>query len=215
MKQFCVIGLGRFGVSVAGALALTGHEVLGLDVSADAVQAAASSLTHVIQADATDEAALRALGLRNFDGCVVAVGTDVQSSVLITQLLKELGVPHVVARATSEVHGRVLEKVGADRVVFPEHDMGFRLAQSLASPGIIDAIELAPGETVAEVVAADGLCNRTLHELDLRRRFGVNVMAIKRGPELICPPRPEDVLQANDILVVLGDSKSLRRLQER
>ena len=150
-KQFAVIGLGRFGVSVARTLFKGGYEVLAIDSNEERVQKISSEVTHVVQADTTDENALKALGIRNFDVVVVAIGEDVQANVLTTLLLKELGVNYIVAKAKNELHGKMLEKIGADRVVYPERDMGQRVAHNLVSTNVLDYIELSPDLSLVEV----------------------------------------------------------------
>ncbi|MCG8642985.1 MAG: TrkA family potassium uptake protein, partial [Desulfobacterales bacterium] len=153
MKQFVVIGLGRFGVSVARTLAKKGCDVLAIDTDEERVQALASEVTHAVQADATDEDAMKSLGLRNFDVAIISIGADVHSSILTTILVKEMGVKHVVVKAQSELHGRVFTKLGADKIVYPERDMGARVANSLISSNVLDLIELSPDYSIAEIVA--------------------------------------------------------------
>jgi len=213
VKQFVVIGLGRFGASVARSLAEAGYEVLGIDILDDRVRPLANVLTHVVQADATDEEVLRSLGIRNFDCCVVALSSNLQSSILVTMTAKELGVPMVVAKARDDQHGKVLTKIGADRIIFPERDMGLRLAHSLISGNILDLIELSPSHSVAEVVANDRMVGKSLRQLDLRAKFGVNVLAIKRGSNIQISPRAEDVLNEGDVLVVIGHNDVIRKLE--
>jgi trk system potassium uptake protein TrkA len=148
--QYVVIGLGRFGTSVAQTLYQMGCEVLAIDTDEEKVQAVANIVTHAVQADATDENAMRALGLRNFDVAIISIG-DIQASILTTLVLKEMGIKRLVAKALSELHGRVLEKIGADKVIYPERDMGMRVAHNLVSGSILDYMELAPGYSIIEV----------------------------------------------------------------
>jgi trk system potassium uptake protein TrkA len=213
-KQFAVLGLGRFGASVGRVLSEMGYEVLGVDSDEDKVNDMSSVLTHVVVADGTDEAALQSLGVRNLDCVVVAVG-DLQASILMTVVLKEMGVKEVVAKATSDLHGRVLTKVGADRVVFPEREMGARVAQNLASANIIDFIELAPDFSIAEVSASGTLVGKSLRQLSLRQRFGVNVVAIKSGSAINVSPKADDVIQEHDVLVVIGENQCIRHLERQ
>lgn len=214
-KQFAVIGLGRFGSSVARTLTELGHEVLAIDSDEDRIQEALPYVTHAVQADATDEEALKALGIRNFDVVVVAIGADIQASILATLILKELGVQRIVVKAQNHRHGQVLYKIGADEVVFPERDMGVRVARHLVSPNILDYIELADDYSIAEVVASHNMDGKTLRELDIRAKFGCNVMAIKSGTRINIAPRAEDMVRTGDILVVLGRNDDLRRLQDK
>ncbi len=213
MKQFAVIGLGRFGASVAKTLTTMGYEVLAIDDDQNRVQEIVKEVTHAIQADAKDEQALKALGIRNFDVVIVAIGQDIQASILVTVLLKELGVKCVVAKAQTELHGKVLYKVGADKVVFPERDMGARVAHSLVSSNVLDHIELSPDHSILEVVAPETLVGKTLKESALRAKFGVTVLAIKRGTEIIVSPSPDAPIQENDILVAIGENDKLRSIE--
>lgn len=215
MKQFAVIGLGRFGSSLARTLAEAGQEVLGVDLQEERIRPLANVLTHVVQADATSEEVLRSLGIRNFDCCVVALSSDLQSSILVTLMAKELGVPLVVAKARDEQHGKLLQKIGADRIVYPERDMGLRLAHNLMAGNILDHIELSPDHSIAEVAATDRMLGKNLRQLDLRARFGVNVLAVKRGSKIDISPRAEDVVHEGDILVVIGPNEGIRRLETR
>lgn len=213
-KSFAVIGLGRFGSSVAKTLYEMGHEVMAIDTDEEKIQDHIHSVTYAVRADSTDESALKELGIRNFDVVVVAIGEDIQASILSTLILKELGVEQVVVKAQSERHGKVLYKIGADRVVFPERDMGSRLANNLVSPGILDFIELAEDYSVAEIVATKGMIGKDLVTLNIRARFGVNVMAIKSGDTINIAPNAEDVIQEDDILVVMGHNSDLKRMEE-
>ena len=212
-KQYAVIGLGRFGTSVAVTLHSLGHEVLAIDSDEERVQKVSEEVTHVIQADTTDENALNALGLRNFDAVVVAIGADIQANVATTLLLKEMGIPFIIAKASNALHGKMLEKIGADRVVYPERDMGQRVAHSLVSENILDYIELSPQLSLVEVTAPKGILGKTLAQADLRARFGVNVVAIKRFEDIIVPPQPGDMILESDILIVVGATESVQRME--
>ncbi|MEW5865257.1 MAG: TrkA family potassium uptake protein [Bacillota bacterium] len=213
VRQFAVIGLGKFGASVARALAEMGHEVLAIDKDPDKIQHLADSVTHAVQADATDEEALRAIGIRNVDVAVVTIGQDIRASILASLILKEIGIGLVVAKAADELHGRLLEKLGVDRVVYPERDMGIRLANSLASSNILEYIELSPDYGVAEIVATEDFANKTLRDLNLRARYGANVVAIRSGDDVKVSPGADDRVHEGDILVVLGSTESLDMLK--
>lgn len=213
MKQFAVIGLGRFGTSVASTLMAMGHEVLVIDEEQEKIQEVVNLVTHAIQADAKDENALKALGIRNFDVVIVAIGKDTESSILVTVLLKELGVKCVVAKAQTELHGKVLAKVGADKVVFPERDMGARVAHQLASTNVLDHIELSPEFSILEIVAPDVLVGQTLRKYNLRAKFGITILALKRGSEIMVSPSPDAPICEGDILVAIGENKKLRSLE--
>lgn len=212
-KQAAVVGLGRFGSSVAKTLQDLGHEVLGIDSDPDIVEIFSDDLTHSVACDTTDEEALRALGLRNFDVVVVAIGHDVQASVLTTVLLKEIGVPRVIAKAANDLHGRTLSKVGADKVVYPERDMGARVAHSLVTGSQIDYIELSPEYTIIEMVAPEKLTGVSLRELNLRAQFGINILAIKSGEEINALPHASDEVKEGDILVLLGTNQNVRQME--
>lgn len=214
-KQFAVIGLGRFGVSVARTLYTMGYEVLAIDKDEEIIQSISDAVTHAVQADATDEVALRSIGLRNFDVAVVAIGADIQSSILITLLCKEMGIPYVVAKAQNDLHAKVLYKIGADRVVFPERDMGMRVAHNLVSSNVLDYIELSPDYSLVEITALPSWENKSLRELNMRVRFGINVMAIKHGNQVNVSPKGDDVIKKGDVLVVIGSADDINRLENR
>ena len=169
LKQFVVLGLGRFGSSLARTLYGLGHDVLVVDETEEAVQEISESVTHAVQADATDESTLRSLGLRNFDVAIVAIGSNIQSSILISMIVKELGVKHVVAKAQSELHAKLLCKIGVDRVVFPERDMGIRLAHNLVSSNVLDFIELSSDYSIVEMAALNEWKGKTLKDLNLEK----------------------------------------------
>lgn len=214
MKQFVVIGLGRFGSSIARTLYNLGYDVLGIDNNEEIIQALADSITHAVQADATDENTLKALGVRNFDVGIVSIGQDIQASILVTLILKELGIKFVVAKAQSELHGKVLYKIGADRVVFPERDMGVRVAHNLVSSNILDYIELSPDFSIVEIAAIPEWFEKSLRELDMRVKHGLNVMAIERNEEVIVSPKADDIILEGDILVVVGQNKDIEKLEK-
>jgi len=213
MKQFLVIGLGRFGLSVAQTLVDNGHEVLGVDEEEDLVELAAERITHAVQADATEKRALLSLGAKNFDVAVIGIGQDLEASILCTMIAKEVGIPYVVAKAQNHLHGRVLEKTGADRVVFPERDMGVRVANNLVSTNILDYIELSDDYRIMEVKAPKFTHGKTLAQLRLPTKYGVNIIAIKKGAEDInVAPSAEDVIDPEDILVTVGTNSQLLKL---
>ncbi|MDA8227566.1 MAG: TrkA family potassium uptake protein [Desulfitobacterium hafniense] len=214
-RQFVVIGLGRFGTSVALNLSAIGHEVLVIDKNANAVQSIAHDVTHAVIADCRDEEQIKALGVRNFDVAVVAIGDDIQASILIALMLKDMGIPYVAAKAQTALHGRVLEKIGVDRVVYPEKDMGLRLAHSLVTANVLDFIELTPGYSVIEVLAPSKFKNKSLAELDLRAKYKVSVMAIKRGTDIVIAPGGDEIIQAKDELVILAKNDVLKDLQDK
>lgn len=213
-RTFAIIGMGRFGSSVAKTLYEMGFEVMAIDSCEERIQESIQYTTYAVQADTTDEQALKELGIRNFDAVVVAIGEDIQASMLTTLVLKELGVKHITVKARNELHGKVLYKVGADRVVFPERDMGSRVAHNLVSPNILDFIELAEDYSIVEVVAGEKMNGKSLLDLKIRAKFGINVMAIKSGSHINIAPQAGDMIQANDILVVVGGNHDLKRFEE-
>ena len=215
MKQFAIIGIGRFGFSIATTLYDMGHEVLAIDRDEERVQLISDKVTHAVQADATDEHALRALGIRNFDAAVVTIGSDIQSSILITMQCKELGLKYVLAKAQNELHAKVLYKTGADKVVFPERDMGMRVAQGLVSTNFMDYIELTPHYRLVELAAVPAWEGKSLKDLNIRVRFGVNVMAIRHGDQLNISPQGNDIIQKNDVLIIIGSAKDIKEFQEK
>lgn len=214
-KQFVVIGLGRFGTSVAKTLYSLGNDVLAIDVDEETVQNISDSVTHSVQADATDENTLRSLGIRNFDVAVVTIGSDLQSSVMVTLLLKELGVDLIIAKANSEIHAKVLYKIGADRVVLPERDMGVRVAHNLVSSNILDYIELSPDYSIAEIANPKSWQGKTLQELNLRANFGINIVAVKKDNDINVSPMAEDKLEAGDVIVAIGCADELNKLENQ
>lgn len=208
-NQYAVIGLGRFGLSLAKELVALGYEVLGIDKNEEIVENAKEFLTHAIMADTIDEECLRSIGIRNFDSVVVAIGDDLQSSTLTVILLKDLGVKYVAAKALSELHGKVLTKVGADRVIFPERDMGIRVAHQLVTPNLLDYIELSSKYSIAELIATKRLSGLSLKQLDTRARYGCSIVAINKKHDLIVAPSAEDVLQEGDVMVVIGTNAQI------
>lgn len=215
MKQFAVIGLGRFGSSVARTLSGMGYDVLAVDANEDKVNDIMDYVTHSVQVDAMDEQALKALGIRNFDVVIVAIGQDIQTNILVTVMLKEMGVKNVVSKAITELHGKVLEKVGADKVVFPERDMGVRAAHALVSKNIMDLISLSPEYSVAELLALPEFVGKTLAGSAVRSKYGVTILAIRRLEEVIISPGPKVIIEEGDVLVIVGRNDRLKLLEER
>lgn len=212
-KQIIVIGLGRFGQSVATTLFKMGHDVLAVDDDENTIQEIADSVTHAVQMDATDEMALRTLGIRNFDIAVVSIGTNIQSSIMVTLNLKEAGVKKVVAKATNDMHARLLTKIGADKVILPEHDMGIRVAHNLVAVNILDFIELSPDYSIVEVQAPVSWYDKDIKTLDARAKYGINIMAIKSESDINISPRATDRILEGDILVVIGSIDDLSKIE--
>jgi trk system potassium uptake protein len=212
--QFVVIGLGRFGTAVARTLHQLGYEVLALDNDSERVRQAAGEdlATQVLEADATDPEALRQVGIREFGVVVVAIGSALEQSILATLNAKSLGVAHVVAKAISPIQGTVLQKVGADRVVYPESDMGRNVALSLTSDGILESLQLDNEHSIVEVCAPEEFAGIPLQELDLRHRYGVNILAIRHGDKFNINPGPKDFMKTGDVIVIIGANRDLDRL---
>ena len=214
MKSFAVIGLGRFGRSLALRLASLGNEVLAIDYDMENVQAVADSVTHAVQTDALDESALKALGITEYDCIFVTISEKVESSILITSMLKGLGVKYVVSKAVTELHAKVLKQVGADKVVFPDKDMAEKLAQNLTATSILDYIDLSDKYSIVEVEAPKTFFGKSLKQLNIRAVYGVNVVAIKKrySDDINVSPLPDYVFIENDILVVIGTNEDINKL---
>lgn len=213
MKSYVVIGLGRFGSEVARQLCALGCEVLAIDRNSDFVQHIANDVTHAVVGDARDKDVLKALGVGELDCGIVAIGDDLSASVLATMNLKELGVKHVVCKAHDEIHRKVLQKLGADRVVIPEQENARRLAHSLSTPNVLDYIELSDEFSIVEVPVPQSWHGKNLKELNIRAKLGVNILAVRRNGEFIVSPRADFIFTAGDIVVVLGDSAALKKVR--
>jgi len=226
MRQCVVVGLGIFGAAVAKTLVEKGCEVLAIDEDEEKVKETSNIVTQAVQADATDEKTLRSLGVDKMDVAIISTGENMEASILVTLLMKELGVKTIVAKAISPSHGTVLRKIGATRVVFPERDTGVRLAESLAAPDILEHIALSPGYSILEVHAPKSFIGRTLRKIDVRAKHGVNIIAIKRKlpyltetgesdfkEEILITPGADEEVADGDILVVLGPNKKIDNLR--
>ena len=214
MKSYMVIGLGRFGTEAAKKLCELGCEVLAMDISSDLVQQVSTYVTHAVVANAQDKEVLRALGAKDFDCAIVSIGTSLADSVLATMNLKELGVPYVVCKAHDETNRRVLEKLGVDRVVIPECEFGGRLARSLSAHNVLDYIELSEEYGILEVPAPKAWVGKTLKELNVRAKLGVNIIAVESGKTTNVSPSADYRIQAGDVLVVLGENYALEAVQK-
>jgi trk system potassium uptake protein TrkA len=210
IREVAVIGLGRFGTAVALTLAEAGCAVVGIDRDRALVQELAEQIDEVVQADATDDDALRQLGITDFDVVVVAVGADFESNLLITTSLKELGVGHIIAKALSPRQASILHKIGADQVLLPEQEAGQRLANRLLAPSVTDALHSQSGIPALEVDLPDAWNKHTLHQLDLLRAHGVQVIAVRRAGDLVVAPDPDTPLASCERIVVVGMGDRLR-----
>jgi len=228
MRQFVVIGLGRFGFSVAKTLSEKGHQVLGIDIDEDKVQDISEIVTQAVCADATDEKALKAIGLENVDVAVVGMGDNKESSILTTLILKEMGIKEIVAKAVTEDHKKVLQKVGATKVVSPERDMGIRVANGLVSPTVIEHIELSEDSSIVELIPPTEYINKSLKDIDIRKRYGLNIIAIKKKMKIVTKegevkeehkinvaPEPGDMIRDKDMLIVVGTNEHIEAFKKR
>ncbi|MGM7700988.1 potassium channel family protein [Pseudalkalibacillus sp. Hm43] len=213
-KQFAVIGLGRFGGSICRSLSNNDMEVLAIDSDEDRVNEFSSIATHAVIADATDENVLKSLGVRNFDHVIVAIGDNIQASILTTLILKELGVAHITVKAQNDYHEKVLRKIGADRIVHPERDMGQRIAHNIMSNNVLDYLELSDEHSIVELIASKKMHDKTLIELDVRANYGCNVMAIKRSDDIVVSPQATHTILEGDILIVIGADADISRLEK-
>ena len=231
-KQFAVLGLGRFGTSVALTLHELGYQVLGVDSDEEIVQDLSHDLTHVVSADASDDNTLRSLGINNYEVVIVGIGA-LEDNLLTTLNLKEMGVPFVAVKATSAVHGKMLEKIGADKIIYPERDMGKRVAHNLISSSIVDYIEMSnnislmsTNSSIVDYIEMSNnislmstnipptLVGKNLIESELRNRYNVNVVAIKHDGVTYINPKPTQVLQEGDEMIVIGEHENVKALEE-
>ena len=214
-KGFAVLGLGRFGTSVAIHLAETGAEVMVVDQDEANVHEVADLVTYAVQGDISDPETLTSLGIGNLDAVIVAIAGNIEASVMATILAKEQGVPYVIAKAQNEMHGKILDKVGADNVIYPEKEMGARIARNLTVGNFIDLFELSSKVSMVEMIVKPEWEGKTLVELDLRGRYGVNVVAVKRGVDLDVSPAPTEALQPGMHLLLTGYNHDLKKLMQR
>lgn len=212
--EYLIIGLGRFGFSLALKLQELGHTVMAIDRDPTVVQEASHKVPQVVALDASDEDALREIGGEYFQTAIVAIGDDFESNILITALLKELGIPRIISKALTFRQRQILQKIGADQVVLPEHEAGTRLAAQLASRGhLLERLELQPGVTLSEVQCPDKLLGKSLGQLDLRKKLGLSVVAIQ-GARQLALPGPDEIFQKGDLLVVIGKDRDVARLSD-
>ena len=214
MRSYIVVGLGRFGMEAARRLCELGCEVLAIDQNSDLVQQVSSDVTQAVVGDARDKGVLKALGAADFDCGIVAIGDSLGDSVLATMNLKELGVPYVVCKAHDETHRQVLVKLGADKVVIPEQEQANRLARNLSSPNVLDYIELSDDYGIIEVPAPKIWVGKSLKDLNVRAKLGVNIIAVKQGDAVNVSPGAEYEVLPGDVMVVLGDTDALKAVQK-
>jgi len=212
-KQFAIIGLGAFGEAVALELMRLGYDVLGVDCNEEKANRIADNLTQTVIADATDEEALRELNLERFDAVLVAIGEDIEASTLCTMIVRSLDAKEVWVKAITDIHHRIVQKLGADRILHPEYEMGLRAAQSMAHPNMLDYISLGDDYFLIELRPGEQLEGRALADLGIDRDK-IHLLAVKHGPELMLAPAPEHLLRRNDHLILVGDEDALRRFAE-
>lgn len=213
-REFAVIGLGRFGGSICEELSKEGMRVLAVDINEQRINEFKSIALHAVIADSTDEQALKALGIQNMDHVIVAIGDNIQASILTTVILSELGTKRITVKAQNDYHEKILNKIGADVVVHPERDMGKRLAHSLMSNNIIDYLELSEEHSMVEVKSGRQMIGKNLIELDIRAEYGCNVVAIRRQNDMIISPEPTLTIKSEDILVILGADEDISRFEK-
>lgn len=211
-NEFIIIGLGRFGTSLATTLSASNHDVLAIDLDLKRVQQVSLTLPHVVQLDATNVDALHEVGADSFDTGIVCIGTDLESSLLATFNLRRLGVRRVIAKASTITQRKILLKVGADEVILPEYEAGMRLGRRLASINFVDYMELGQDQGIVELIAPEHLVGRSLKEMQIRQKYGVTIMAIRRGTDIIVSPQAGEVIQPQDILVILGRVADIEKL---
>lgn len=212
MKQILVVGCGRFGSSVAKTLSKLGHDVMVVDQNPDIIKDISDYVAHAVQMDALDEPSFRTIGIRNFDVAVIAIGSDLEASIMSALIAKEAGVPTVIAKAMSEIHGKLLMKIGADKIIYPERDMGMRVAFGLVTPNILDVIEFSPDYSIIETVALEEWEQKSLKELNLT---DMTIIAIKTGERINIVPSSDAVIKKDDIVVILGNNDNLKKISEK
>ena len=211
-KTIAVIGLGQFGTTIAKMLASMNHEVLGVDINPEIVQKISPYVTHAIVADTTDEEAIKALALSQFDLVIVAIGDNVQANLMTSMLLKEMHIPKIVAKAENTLQGKMLSKIGVDQVIYPEFDMAQRLAQSLTREHVMDYLQLSKSVSLIEINMPLFMVGTCLKDSNLREKYNLNAVGIRRGEELEVPPNPTTILSASDKLLVIGNNSDLDAL---
>ncbi len=216
MLSFVVLGLGRFGQSVSTTLYEMGHEVLAIEKDEEIVEDMADSVTQVIRGDITDEDLLRSLGVRNFDAAIISTGSDIHSGILAAIVLQEVGIEHIVAKAQNDIQAKALYKLGVDKVIFPERDMGVRVARSLvALENVNNLVELSPEYSIVEIPIPEEWEGKTIGQLHVRARHGINIIAVKDGIRLNASPTAETVLHKDEVLIVVGNNNDLKPFKLR
>lgn len=215
MKSYIVFGCGKFGSSAAKTLSELGNEVMVVDINLDSIEEIADYVTTAIQCDVMDENATSEMGLKNFDAAVVAIGTNFEAAIMSTVLAKEAGIEYIVAKATSNRQALILKKLGADKIIFPERDMGVRVAHNLSASNLMDFIQLSPDYSIAEFLCPVTWVGKNLKQLNVRSKYKVTVLAIERGNDDIkIDPYPDSLLQEGDVLVLLGKDEDIKEIEK-
>ncbi|WP_163970802.1 potassium channel family protein [Oceanobacillus halotolerans] len=214
-RDYAVIGLGRFGGSICRELSMEGMQVLAIDLDEDKIHEFKNIASHAVIADSTDETTLKELGIKNIDHVIVAIGDNIQASILTTVILTDLGIKKITVKAQNDYHEKILNKIGADHVVHPERDMGKRIAHNIISNNILDYLELSDDHSIVEVKAGEKMVGKSLVDLDIRANYGCNVVAIKQDKEINVSPEAEYTLQEDDILIVIGADKDISRFEKQ
>ncbi len=227
-NQFVVIGAGRFGSSVAITLSKSGADVIVIDKDKDSIHQISDYVTQAVQLDAMDEKALGSVGIDKVDVAIVSIGTQMEASILVTMTLKEMGIPKVVSKALSDAHGKVLTRVGADSIVFPERDMGIKLAKSLVSPTILDHIEVSPGYNIAELNVPEFLQGKSIIESQVRTKYSVEIIAVKKkmpqldgkgesilDEEILIAPPADIKLEKGDTIIIIGKEEAIQKFRKK
>jgi trk system potassium uptake protein TrkA len=214
-KEFAVIGLGRFGGSICKELMELGMEVMVIDKNEERVNEYANIVSHAVVGNSVDENVLKSLGIRNFEHVIVAIGDDIQASILTTLILKELGVNNITVKAQNDYHEKVLKKIGADSIIHPERDMGRRIAHNIVSNNVLDYLELSDEHSIVEIKASSRLAGHTMVDLDIRARYGITIVAIKRGNDIIVSPQANEPIKENDVLIVIGADSDINRFEKK
>lgn len=212
-REFAVIGLGRFGGSICRELSMEGMQVLAIDKDEDRINEYKNIASHAVIADTTDEVSLKEIGIKNFEHVIVAIGDNIQASILTAVILTDLGIGKITVKAQNDYHAKILNKIGVDQVVHPERDMGKRIAHNIISSNILDYLELSDDHSIVEVKAGKRMVGKSLIELDIRANYGCNVVAIKQGKNINVSPSAEDALEENDILIVIGADIDISRFE--
>ena len=214
-KEFVVIGLGRFGGSIVRELISQGAQVMAIDTSSERVDEYAPIATQAVVADSTDENVLKSLGIRNFEHVIIAIGENIQSSILTTLILKDMGVEKITVKAQNDYHEKVLRKIGADFIVHPERDMGIRIANNMLSNTVLDYLELSDEHSIMEIKANDKIAGYSIIDLDIRAQYGITIVGIKRGNDIIVSPQADEKILLGDVMLVIGADVDINRFVKR